>query len=301
MEALQKIRDGFAYFRTSSKHSITLKEEFYWIVKINGMQGVAIEVPQNTHVNERFSNISYFTNEYLIGGEEHHLLLLLSDNKKLFSDFAIICASFLEKIINVESNKELQNNPISWWYTMKELIGNMNVERSAYSVIAEMITYYYLLKQNEEVSWVGPFGGSADFNCKEAKYEVKSTISRDESQITINGQYQLRANYLLFFRFEPDDYGISIQDMVVKLVDLNVDEAEIEKALERLKYPFGSEIRARSYRLLEVLKYEINESFPKIIPESFIEGHLPKHISSLTYKVNLKGLSGEGINIMELL
>ncbi|MGM0924045.1 MAG: PD-(D/E)XK motif protein [Bacillota bacterium] len=299
METIQKIREGFAYFRTSAKRSISLKEQYYWIVKIDGMQGVAIEIPADKHVNEQFASISYYTKEYILGGEERHLLMLLSDHPRLYDDFAIICAGFLEKVLDAESYQEIQQNPISWWHTMKELMGNANIEKAAYSVLAEMLSYYYLLKQEKDVSWVGPFGGSVDFNCNDGCYEVKSTVSRYGSQITINSQYQLKAKYLLFYRFEPAVYGISIQDMVTKLVELDVEESEIERALQKLKYPIGSEVRTKSYRLLEVMQYEIDESFPKIVPECFIDGQLPKHISGLIYKLDLDGLNGKVIDLKE--
>ncbi|WP_181395898.1 PD-(D/E)XK motif protein [Cytobacillus oceanisediminis] len=299
MESLQKIRNGFAYFRTSAKSSITLKEQYYWIVKIDGMQGVAIEIPLDKQVNEQFSNISYYTREYVVGGEERHLLMLVSDHPNLYEDFAIICAGFLEKVLNAESYQIIQENPISWWYSMKELMGNANFEKEAYSVLAEMLSYYYLLKQQKDVSWVGPFGGSIDFNCNDGLYEVKSTVARYGSQITINSQYQLNADYLLFYRFEPAANGISIQYMVTKLGEIGVEESEIDRALGKLKYPIGSEVRMKSYRMLEVKKYEIDESFPKITPESFINGQLPNHISGIVYKLDLEGLNAEVIDLDE--
>jgi len=43
------------------------------------------------------------------------------------------------------------------------------------------------------------------------------------------------------------------------------------------------------------MKYEIDESFPKIVPESFIEGQLTKLISGLIYKLDLDGLNGKVI------
>lgn len=301
METIQNIRKGFAYFRTSTKHSIILKEKYYWVVKVNGMQGIAIEIPPDKEVNEQFASISYFTREYVIGGVEYHLLLLLSDSPNLHDDFAFICAGFLEKVLDAESFQKIQDTPISWWHAMKELIGNANIEKAAYSVLAEMLSYYYLYKEKEKVSWTGPFGGSVDFDCNDGGYEVKSTVARYGSQMTINSQYQLKANYLIFYRFEPSYNGISIQSMIRILVDLGVEEAEIENALNKLKYPVGSEIRTKTYKVLEVIKYEINESFPKIVPESFKDDKLPQHIIGLTYTLELDGLYGEVINFKDIL
>ncbi|MBM6618659.1 PD-(D/E)XK motif protein [Bacillus suaedaesalsae] len=301
MQTLQKIRNGFAYLRTSAKPSITLKEQYYWIVKIDGMQGVAIEISSDKHVNEKFANISYFTKEYVVAGEELHLLMLLSDQTKLLDDFAIICAGFLEKVLDSEHYLEIQQNPISWWHVMKELLGNANIDKAAYSVLAEMLTYYYLLKKGKEVSWVGPFGGTVDFNSEDGSYEVKSTIARYGSNIIINSQYQLRAKYVLYFRFEPNLYGVSIQDLATQLLDLAVEKTEIERALEKLKYPIGSEIRTKKYRLLEVKRYEVNDSFPKIVPESFLGGQLPQHITEISYKIDLDGLRAEVIDLKEFM
>lgn len=298
METIQKIRKGFAYFRTSSKRAITLREQYYWLVKIDGMQGVAIEIPRDKHVNEEFTSISYYTKDYMLDGKEYHLLLLVSNHPKLYDDFALICASFLEKILDAESYQMIQDNPISWWHAMKELLGNANIEKATYSVLAEMLSYYYLRTQGEDVTWAGPFGGSVDLECSSgSSYEVKSTVARYGSQITINSQYQLRANYLLFYRFEPSENGISIQQVVDKLIEIGADEVALEVALEKLKYPVGSEIRHKSYQLLEAMKYEIDDAFPKITPESFPGGQLPQHIIGLTYTMELEGIHCEVLDL----
>lgn len=301
METIKKIREGFAYFRTTSKHLITLREQYYWVIKINGMQGVAIEIPPDKHVNEQFASISYFSREYVIDGIEHHLLLLLSSNSNLNNDFTYICAGFLEKALDAESFQEIQQSPISWWHAMKELIGNANVEKAAYSVLSEMLSYYYLLKQEKEVSWVGPFGGTADFECDNTSYEIKSTTARYGSQITVSSQYQLKANHLIFYRFEPSINGISIQNMIEVLIGKGVQESEIEQALNRLKYPIGSEIRQKPYNLLEAIRYKVDENFPKILPESFKNDKLPNHVIGITYTLDLSGLNGEVIDFKDIL
>lgn len=298
MNNIQAVRRGFSYFRTSPKKSITLKEEYYWLVKIGGMLGVAIEIDQGQQVNESFSKINYYTKSYIIDGEEYNLLLLVSDNSYFQDEFVYICAAFLEKVLDSKEHQEIQRNPIYWWHAMKDLLGNANIENATYSVIAELISYYHLLSKGEDVQWTGPFGGTVDLVCASGKsFEVKSTIARYGSQITINSQYQLRSDYLLFYRFEPSVNGISIQIVLDKLLNLDVDPQFLEQALAKLKYPEGSEVRNKTYSLLEAKLYRVDENFPKITPESFVDGQLPNHIIGLQYTLDLGGLESERIEI----
>lgn len=147
MEIIQSIKKGFTYFRTNYKSLNFLKEDGYWIVKIHNLQGVAIEISPEINMNEQFASIYYYTKEYMINGKAYYLLMLVSDKPKLYEDFSFICGSFIEKSLDPHSKKKIQSDPISWWYAMKELIGNANVEKTTYSIIAEMLSYYYLKKQ----------------------------------------------------------------------------------------------------------------------------------------------------------
>lgn len=297
MNTLQKIRQGFAYFRTSNLASITLKESYYWLVKLDGMQGVAIGVPKDKLVNEQFANIKYYTKSYLIDGEEHHLLMFVSNLEDLFDDFALLCASFLEKINDAEIYQEIQDNPIVWWHIMKKLIGNANVEKEAYSLLGEMLGYYYVKSFSKDVVWKGPFGATIDIESINKTYEVKSTISRYGKEITVNSQYQLNGDHLLFFRFEPAINGLSIQDMVEKLVLQGEERENLEIILNMLKFVKGSEIRLRKYALLEALKYRVDEKFPKITLESFKNDMLPQHIKAISYVIDLEGIESEAISL----
>lgn len=300
MNILQTIKKGFTYFRLDSSPSLTLNQQFYWIVKLDGMQGVAIEIANEKQVNEKFSNMAYFTKNYIIGGQDRHLLLLVSDQPKLFNEFIFICAGFIEKVLDAESYQEIKDNPISWWHAMKELVGNTNVEKAAYSVIAEMLSFSYLLKNNTNVEWAGHKGATVDLESATGGYEVKATVARYGSEISISSQYQLNANYLLYYRFEPAESGISLQQMVEKLVGQGIERAELDRTLSKLGYPVDSEIRRKSYRLLSAMKYTIDEKFPKILQESFVDGQLPLNITKLTYTIDLSGVVGEVLKIEEM-
>lgn len=51
------------------------------------------------------------------------------------------------------------------------------------------------------------------------------------------------------------------------------------------------------YVILEVLKYSVDESFPKITPEMFKNETIPPGIKQLSYDVDLSLLSAEKVNI----
>ena len=53
--------------------------------------------------------------------------------------------------------------------------------------------------------------------------------------------------------------------------------------------------RKRKFILHEMLKYKVDEKFPRIIPDSFIGGVIPAGITSITYTVNLDGMEAESL------
>lgn len=298
MEIVDEIKNGVYYLKNLSLKNNTLKESNYWIVRLNDLNGIAIELPYSIEINEEFSSIKYYSsNSFNIHGISRNLLFLVSDNLKHFQDFAVICENFIKKFNTDAGYKDIVSNPINWWNTMKELYGDTNSKKESYSLLAELLTYYYLICNDKSISWVGPLGGSIDFICNDGRYEVKSTTLRHESKVTINSQYQMKADYLMFFRLEKDINGISINSAVNQLIQMNVDEIELERNLSKLGFYKGRSIRDIFYRLLEVKKYIVTEDFPKIVAESFKDDKLPQNISEIVYKVNLEGLTSEAINL----
>ena len=52
----------------------------------------------------------------------------------------------------------------------------------------------------------------------------------------------------------------------------------------------GMSARRKRFILLQMLQYEVEESFPRITPESFDNGMMTKGIQSITFDVDLTGL-----------
>ncbi|WP_404354875.1 PD-(D/E)XK motif protein [Cytobacillus firmus] len=271
-----------------------------WVIKINETNGVAIEVNKNIEVNEIFSNMKFFTKNYFIEGKEVRLLAITSDVNHLRNEFAKICRDFVELGPNNETRIMLTTDPLKWWLHMKELLGNANRNIQVYSVIAEMISFDYLLGYSEKVEWYGPFGGSIDLITSDGYYEVKSTISRYKSIVHISGQYQLlrdKPQHILFCRLEKSPHGLSINDLSHILIRKGIQEEYIEERLATLGIKKGSSARKESYKLLECSLYKVDQNFPRITSESFKNNKIPKHIIQISYSIDLTGLDKEVVNI----
>lgn len=271
-----------------------------WVIKINDMNGVAIEVDEYIEVNEKFSKMHYFTKNYTIEGKEIRLLAITSDVNHLRNEFAKICRDFVELGPNNETRKMLTSEPLKWWLHMKELLGNANRNIQVYSVIAEMMSFIYLLDYSDIVEWYGPFGGSIDLISTDGYYEVKSTINRYKAIVQISGQYQLlidKPQQLIFCRLEKSPHGLSINDLSEILIQKGIQEEYIEERLETLGIKKGSTARKESYKLLECSSYKVDQNFPKITSESFKDNQIPKHIEQISYTIDLTGLDKKNINL----
>lgn len=301
MTLLEKIQTNFSNLQNGKL--IEIEDDIAknsWVVKINNAYGVAIQVEDSIVVNEKFSKMDFFTQDYYVDGKAVRLLIIASSAVHLRNEFAKICRDFVELGPESKNRRLLTTEPLKWWHHMKELLGNTNRTESVYSVIAEMLCFNYLLDHSQNVEWTGPFGGSVDLISQIGYYEVKSTTNRYESIIQISGQYQLltdKPQHLLFCRMEEDIRGVSINDLTELLIQKKISLEYIEERLNKLGIQQGSTARTESYRILECSSYKVDENFPKITPESFKNNQLPKHVLKLTYSIDLSGLEKKKLDI----
>ncbi len=145
--------------------------------------------------------------------------------------------------------------------------------------------------------WVGPEGARHDFKSGNIAFEVK-TISQhiDKLQITINGIDQLWAAandklYLVIIRVEKNPIPkVSFQDLLDILLSFGIEHTNLYKILSRFgltpdlinEIPYG-------FDLLETKFYYVDEEFPKITPDSFINENLPDRVTNLRYQIDLLG------------
>lgn len=302
MNVLDEIRDLFASSNKGKALPITLIDNKFpaWVIRLNESYGVAIEIENDVEINERFSNVKIQTNNYSIGGTEKKMLLLTSSMEHLRNEFASLCTLFVNPGHAGLERKQLIQDPHKWWMGLIELIGNTTSLPSVHSILGEMLTYLYLVKENINPKWIGLFNGTVDFESPEVNYEVKSSTIKFETTVSINSQFQLITNkkvYLIFCRLEESDFGVSIDDIKYNLVRSGVKPEIIEEALRAASLEDNSLNRKKKFKILEMRKYPIDSQFPVINNESFINSKMPDHIMKITYTVNLEGLEYESIDL----
>lgn len=298
---LDVIKSGFAFMDNSHAQQIEQEGYFsYWIFRWDDRFGVGIEVPRSLKFSEVFATARLFTDTIYIKSEgaDKNFLLLTSSDEYSRNEFAKVCESFIDLGSDAEQRYNLMRNPSIWWKTWRTLLGNAIREKKPYDLIGELIIYMNFLRYNQkDIIWNGPKKSSHDLEGQFADYEIKSTIKRYDSTITITGQHQLTAFpnkklFLVLCRFESSDKeGISINSIVEELLTLGINKEEIEKKLSALGFEEGRTSRSDSYILLGSPQvFLVDSNFPRITEASFVGGVIPQGITRITYEVELLNL-----------
>ena len=305
LELLEEIRTLFADSDIDTAYKITsLKPDYSaWVVRF--IDGVGVAVPYaGKPIGEEFANAFLYDTKLVLSNKETHCLILLSAVEASRNEFASFCRDFVYPGEDGKQRDSLIKDPAGWWSRWKLLIGNSIMEKRPYAILGELIMYEYLLRSEKDVLWEGPKSSSHDLVCKNAEYEVKSTLSRYEKIVHITGQFQLQKTakrlFMYFCRFERNLNGICINDMVGKLVNnYGVSLEEINGKLSQLGYNVGNSSRNEKFVIHEVTQYSVDERFPRIIPEMFKQEALPLGIKQLSYDVDLSVVPGVNVSVIE--
>ncbi|MFP4512484.1 MAG: PD-(D/E)XK motif protein, partial [Acidimicrobiales bacterium] len=141
--------------------------------------------------------------------------------------------------------------------------------------------------------WTGPTGAPHDLTTPSAELEVKATRRREGRFVEIHGLDQLQPPedgtlHLLYLRVEERDQGRTVSDLVESLRSLGVDSSRLDQLLDQSGW---SEDEPDDDRLaiVEERMYLVDDSFPKIVPQSFVGGAPPDGVMQLRYTVDLTG------------
>jgi len=263
---------------------------------------LALDDPQ-TEIDEHFSNVRLYTKHLSFGESEDERYLILScrlTGENFSEKFATMCDDFIDPGDGCRKRIDILDNPFSWWADWKKLIGNVDRDKKPHAVLGELISYDHLLSLGENPVWEGAESGTVDIRGKRFDCEDKSTTIRGSKSISVSSTHQLnnldRELHLYHCCFEQSNSGLCINDMLERLKNHGADMNLIENGLDALGYSKGSSGRILRYRLLSMDDYLIDDDFPRIVPNSFKGGVLPKGIESITYVVSLINLKSVAID-----
>jgi hypothetical protein len=156
-----------------------------------------------------------------------------------------------------------------------------------------MVALCELYKNDNSIQWTASHAGSHDIESDTACYEIKSSLKKSETKVTISSQFQLDSTnplQLWFIRLEESQQGVSINDVKDELIKSGYNAAVIESELEQRGFILGNRIRERKYVILEKRKYNVDSDFPRIVESSFKNDVYPRNIVKILYTIDLEGL-----------
>lgn len=298
MDVLEEIRRGLANLDDSGRMlPITTLPAAApaWIFREDAIFGVAIELGDGHLVSEGFAGARMATVERLVDGVLRRLLRLESSILTLRNEFAVVCAQFVDPGNDGATRAALLADPTQWWERWRHLLGNALTSQTSYGTLAELLAFEQLLENGEQVTWLGPLGGTVDLVTPSEGFEVKSTVSRYDSRIHVSGQFQLAMAdtsplSLVHYRFEPTPSGETVDGVYRRLVVAGVASELLEDFLARCGLEAGCSARNEAFAVLESRVYPVNGAFPRIVPSSFVGGSLPSGVVHIEYQVDLAGL-----------
>lgn len=296
MDIVDEIREIFAT-QINGFRLITGIDSKYiaYAIRLDGFFGVAIPFDRDVIVAEHFSGAELHTRARVLGdsGVEKTFLELTCIYNDLRNEFASLCAQFVAPGEHGCERARIIEDPLSWWNNWRKLLGNRSSEKKAYSVIAELEALYVTFLKDRNVKWAAAdHTGTQDIETSKISVEVKSTLEKTGTDVTISSLNQLKTDpdhemYLYFCRLEKSEQGLCINDCVLKLLLAGYDEYLLEHELEDQGYEKGCSARDERFRITEKRKYFIDEEFPSITVHSFKNNELPPHLKSMTYTLDL--------------
>jgi len=184
----------------------------------------------------------------------------------------------------------------------RELLAKQSRQRLGDDVILGLIGELDMLAELAEVdpvgaiaAWTGPGGEIHDFCKGSLALEVKASRRRHGRAISINGVEQLLPPsdgrlYLRFVRAERIPSGrITLSALAERVVRAGVSKPMLNKSLTLLGLRIDDLGAYDDFavNIVERRTYAVNESFPRIVPASFVGSELPQGVVSLTYTIEL--------------
>jgi hypothetical protein len=226
--------------------------------------------------------------------------------EKLFKIFVRLAADLImhleDNFKSITSPWDILRDRIEGWKLLFKFHDNKAEEKG---LIGELILYKLLIENIDLIpqNWTGPIGGTKDFMINNFNFEVKTTTVRYGYFVEINGLYQTKItdqiDKLVFIRLEETPNGnISIKTLIELIKEKMTPSDNIY--FNSLLSEFGEDLlnSDNKYTLLELVIFDIDDKFPKITEQSFINNKLPNGVIRITWTADLSVIESKNFEYM---
>ena len=145
--------------------------------------------------------------------------------------------------------------------------------------------------------WLGPLKEHQDFSYGEMWYEIK-TVTEQAEKVKISSIEQLSLETpgeLVVYRLAKTSDGFTLNSIVKDLLEMLSKNPSAAQKFEVLLFQTGyverEEYSEHNYRLVEDIKFEVDENFPRLT-----RNNLPTAVVDASYTLNLRKLEEEFLN-----
>jgi hypothetical protein len=245
--------------------------------------------------------------------------LLENQTKQLFADvvclkphlhelFSILASEMLERLGNDSNLPPVQicKKVLERWRELLESDASPLLGTEILSgLFGELWHLREIVRLNPDCleSWEGPHGARHDISTGTTALEVKTSLIRHGRFFTIHGHEQLEQPhggelYLAAMKLEKvQSGGESLPELILSINSLGGDYHQILTKLARIGYRIEDSEAYSSLRFIinENRIYEVNDTFPRIISNTFAGGVLPAGTLRLEYQIDLSGAFPEPV------
>jgi hypothetical protein len=287
--------------------------DFFISFSLNGHREMVIEAKGITN---DFGELPSFENLDVVLKETASGLsigLVLTDHE-LTKSFAVMCFDIAERSKRgetVEAAAVIAFACLRDWADLLKRRGKQGLNRNeVLGLWGELSTLDALLGSTTGVEfpivqgWRGPNGDQRDIGFNNTRIEVKTQLSTKSIGLKISSLDQLddREDHLnvVLNRISPSDAGTSVVSLIEKirghLTFARLAQSEFERKVMLAEFDSDNKYCSEKFGLDERLVYDINDSFPRLIPSN-----VPFGIKSAEYEITGTSITGFQIAWEQLL
>ncbi|MGY1665935.1 PD-(D/E)XK motif protein [Geodermatophilus sp. SYSU D00696] len=264
----------------------------------DGTQHVLVPVPPGTPVvpDRRSKSVTLARRELMVHGARRLFIDVACHRVELRDVFERLAGEICERVLaRPDEYRTIPQLTLSRWRQLLEAGKEPLGESGLMGIYGELWVLRQMVAEDplrRIEHWVGPDRAVHDFRRGAVAVEVKTSSSQNGRTVEIHGSEQLAAPtagrlYLVYLRLREAWAGMTLRQLIDEIRGLGVDPVDFEQMLARTGISESSD--TRPFEVREELWYHIDETFPRVVPTSFIGGRVPEGVLNLNYQLDLAG------------